>query len=233
MNGAVQRARQVNTKSDLRTRECLWERKRIACELHDTLFQGFISASMQLHAAIECIPDDSASKPLISRVLGLMRQAIDEGRTAIQGLRSGPRDVPSLEQAFADLQSELASQFTTRFRTFTQGKPRQLKTTVWQEAYWIGREAMLNACRHSGGRNVEAEIGYAHNGLRLIVRDDGCGIDPELMKSGRHRHWGLLGMRERAERISATVRVMSRVKVGTEIELTVPACVAFASDFAA
>jgi signal transduction histidine kinase len=227
MNETVQRARQLNSEYNVRLRECLLERSRIARELHDTLFQGFISASMQLHAALEHIPEDSVTRPLISRVLRVMRQAIDDGRTTIQDLRSGRCKVPSLEQAFADLQYDLSMQFARRFRIFTDGKPRQLGASVRQEAYWIGREAMVNACRHSRGQNLEAEIGYARKGLRLIVRDDGIGIDPELLQSGRDRHWGLLGMRERAERIGAKLRVLSRVSGGTEIELSVPACVAF------
>jgi signal transduction histidine kinase len=227
MSATVQRGRQLKTQTDVHLSECLFERSRIARELHDTLFQGFIAASMQLHVALEQIPDDSASKPLISGVLRLMRQAIEEGRTTIQGLRSGSREVSSLEQAFAELQYELALQFAMRFRIFTEGKTRQLTERVRQETYWIGREAIVNACRHSGGRNLEAEIKYGRKGLRLIVRDNGHGIDPELINSGRYGHWGLLGMRERAERINAKLRVLSRVNGGTEIELSVPACVAF------
>src|SRR5437879_8324569 len=84
-----------------------------------------------------------------------------------------------------------------------------------------------NAYRHSGGQRIETEIEYATDRVRLVVRDDGCGIDSKLLQSGRHRHWGLLGMRERAERIHARIRVLSRVRCGTEIELSVPGCVAF------
>jgi signal transduction histidine kinase len=226
-------ARQLNRELDLRFEERLKERTRIARELHDTLFQGFLSASMQLHVAMDYIPDDSASKPLVGRVLRLMQQAIDEGRTTIQGLRSVQREFPHLEHAFADVQYQLALQSATRFRIFVEGQPRQLKKSVLGDAYWIGREAIVNAYRHSEGRSIETQIEYAPNRLHLVVRDDGCGIDPELLESGRHGHWGLLGMRERAERIHARLRVLSRVRGGTEVELSVPGPLAFAEDIAA
>ena len=61
----------------------------------------------------------------------------------------------------------------------------------------------------------------------MLVRDDGCGIDPAVLKTGRDGHWGLTGMRERADRIGAELHVMSNVSAGTEIELAVPGNVAF------
>jgi signal transduction histidine kinase len=70
---------------------------------------------------------------------------------------------------------------------------------------------------------------YAVKQLRVLVRDDGCGIDPQMLESGRDGHWGLSGMRERAERIGAKLRVLSRSGGGTEVELRVPREVAFES----
>ena len=233
MNQTVELARQLDREFDIRSEERLLERTRIARELHDNLFQGLFFASMQLQAALKHIPDEAASKQLVNRALELMRQSIDAGRSAIQGLRAAPPEFPDLEQAFADVQYELARQFPTQFRMVIEGQPRQLRESVRQEAYWIGREALLNACRHSGGRSVEMEIGYGRHRVRLIVRDDGCGMAPDLLESGRRGHWGLLGMRERAERIMAQLRVLSRVGTGTEIELSVPGCVAFAENLAA
>ena len=71
------------------------------------------------------------------------------------------------------------------------------------------------------------EIEYAVNHLRILVRDNGCGIDSNVLNSGREGHWGLSGMRERAERIGARLRVLSRTDAGTEIELSVPSRIAF------
>jgi len=63
--------------------------------------------------------------------------------------------------------------------------------------------------------------------FRLLVRDDGTGIDSKMLESGQDRHWGLVGMRERAERIGAQLHVLSRTSAGTEIELSVPGHLAF------
>ena len=83
---------------------------------------------------------------------------------------------------------------------------------------------------HSCTRNaktVEVEVEYASKYLRVLVRDDGRGIDPEVLHAGREGHWGLMGMRERSERIGASLRLRSRIGAGTEVELTVPGAIAF------
>jgi len=98
---------------------------------------------------------------------------------------------------------------------------------VRDEVYRIGREALVNAFRHARASTVELEIHYAPKRLRLHVRDDGRGIDPEVATSGADGHWGLVGMRERAEKIGARFTIRSRLGAGTEIELSVPAQVAF------
>jgi signal transduction histidine kinase len=95
------------------------------------------------------------------------------------------------------------------------------------EVYRIGREALVNAFRHSHAKNIEVELEYTPARLRVLVRDDGCGIDPQVLKSGREGHWGLVGMRERAEQIGAKLSVWSRATAGTEIELSVPGNIAF------
>jgi signal transduction histidine kinase len=102
-----------------------------------------------------------------------------------------------------------------------------LKSAIRDDLYFIGREALTNAFQHSGATRVEMEIEYEENHLCILVRDNGCGIDPHVLTVGRDGHWGLSGMRERAERIGARLRVLSRASAGTEIELTIPSRVAF------
>jgi len=103
-----------------------------------------------------------------------------------------------------------------------------LHALVRDDVYRIGREAIINAFRHSGAANVEVELRYSDRNLRLFVRDDGCGIEPQILRDGRDGHWGLSGMRETAERIGAKLRLQSRQGEGAEVELTVPAEIAFA-----
>lgn len=221
------RMRRFATQLNDRFEERLAERTRIAQELHDTLLQGFISASMQLHVAVDQLPEDLSAKQRFGRVLQLMRQVIEEGRNAVRGLRSARSDSPDLKQAFSRIWQELAIQEQFGFRVIVEGRPRSLPPILHDEVYLIGREALVNAFRHSHGENIEVEVDYAPKHLRILVRDDGCGIDPQVLRSGRDGHWGLTNMRERAERIGARLDVRSSAAAGTEVELSIPSQVAF------
>jgi len=218
-------ARQLN----IRFEERLAERTRIAHELHDTLLQGFLSASMQLHVAADRVPEDSPAKPLMDRVLQLMERVIQEGRDAVRGLRSNAGGSQDLGQAFSRVQEELAIQRDIDFRVLVEGRTRPLNPLIRDEIYRIGREALVNAFRHSRARKIEVELEYAARQLRILVRDNGCGIDPKVLRAGRDGHWGLTGMRERSERIGARFKVWSRAAAGTEVELSVPGHIAFQS----
>lgn len=218
-----QMARQLNVRFE----ERLAERMRIAQELHDTLLQGFLSASMQLHIVADQVPEDSPAKPLLSRVLQLMAQVIDEGRNALRGLRSSGRESSNLEQAFSHVPQELAVQKETAYKVIVDGPPRALHPVIRDEVYRIGREALVNAFRHARASSIEVEVQYTTSHLQVLVRDDGCGIDPQVLRSGREGHWGLPGMRERAEGIGAKLKVWSRNAAGTEVELIVPGNVAY------
>ncbi|HYM08100.1 MAG TPA: two-component regulator propeller domain-containing protein, partial [Terriglobales bacterium] len=221
------RLHQLATQLNVRFEERLAERTRIAQELHDTLLQGFLSASMQLHVAVDGLPADSPAKPSLSRVAELMRQVIDEGRNAVRGLRSSESGSLELEQAFSRIQQELGFQDQVAFRIIVDGDPRPLHPVLRDEVYRIGREALVNAFRHSRATSVEVELEYSTDHFRILVRDNGCGIDTHVLESGREGHFGLSGMRERAERIGARLRVWSRAEAGTEVEMTVPSQIAF------
>lgn len=223
------RLRQLTRQLNVRFEERLGERTRIAQELHDTLLQGFLSASMQLHVAVDRLPPESPSKLTLSRVLQLMNQVIEEGRNAVRGLRSSEDESTSLEQAFARIQQELSTGGVFEPRVIVQGQPRPLHPMLRDEVYRIGREALVNAFRHSGARRIEVEVEYASNQLRMLVRDDGRGIDPQTLESGKDGHWGLVGMRERAEKIGAKLHLWSRPTAGTEVELAVPSHLAYLS----
>jgi len=222
---ATGRQEQLNRELDIRHEERLRERERIARELHDTLFQGFLGISMQLHAAVEQVPADSPSKAPLSRALRVMQRAIDEGRDALHGLRSSGVASMTLEQALACMRDEFMPN-NLRFRIFVTGQPKALNPAVQEQVYMIGREALVNALRHSNATSIEAEVGYLPGRLRLVVRDNGCGIDQAQVRPGPKGAWGLTGMRERAASISAELRIWSRPGAGTEVEVSVPGNVA-------
>jgi ligand-binding sensor domain-containing protein len=221
------RLHRVTRQLNVRFEERLTERMRIAQDLHDTLLQGFISASMQLHIAVEQLPENANARPKLGRILQLMGQVIEDGRKAVSGLRAADSAAENLELAFSRIQQELAIDEQVHFRIVVEGQPGALHPLIRDEVYRIGREALVNAFRHSAARHIEVEIEYAHHYLRLFIRDDGCGIDSRVLRSGRDGHWGLSGMRERAERIGARLHIRSRSANGTEVELYVPGNIAF------
>jgi signal transduction histidine kinase len=203
------------------------ERKRIAQDLHDTVLQEFLGASLQLQIAVDQMPASSPVKLRLNRVVEVMGRIVEGVRLAVCGLRSSSTEGVDLAEAFARIPKDLGTGDQIEFRVLVLGPPRRLNPAVRDVVYRIGHEALVNAFRHSQATRIEVELQYTATRFRLVVRDDGCGIDPKVLHSGRDGHWGLPGMRERAERIAARFRVWSRRAAGTELELAIPARVAF------
>lgn len=109
----------------------------------------------------------------------------------------------------------------SRNRIVILGQTRPVEPAVLEQLYLIAREALLNALRHSQASKVEAEIEYLRRKLRVIVRDNGTGIDLQVSRSARNSHCALTGMRERAASIEANIQMWSKQKVGTEVEISV------------
>src|SRR5262249_6303797 len=154
-------------EEDIRLEERQRERARILQELHDTLLQGFLGASMLLHHAVEQTPADAPSKPALNRALRLVLRAIDEGRAAVRGVHHASAAPSSLEQAFSTLLSEVITGRDMRTRLFVQGEPGTLNPMVQEQLFLIGREAVMNALRHSRGTKIEVEIQYARDRVQV------------------------------------------------------------------
>jgi signal transduction histidine kinase len=221
------RMHRVTWQLSLRLEERLAERTRIARELHDTLLQDFLSASMQLHVANDQLAVDSPAKPLVTRVLDMMGRVIEEGRNTLQGLRSSNWSCQDLEQAFSRIQEELGITKRARFRVIVEGVARPLRPAIGDDVYLIGREALANAFHHSDASEIEVELEYSPDQLKLLVRDNGCGITRDVLQSPRDGQCGLSRMRERTARIGGKLRVLSRAQAGTEIEVSVPGHIAY------
>lgn len=210
-----------------RFQDRLAERARIAQDLHDTLLQGVLSAQLQLDLVEEQTPPESLTKSRLRRVLELLQQVTEEGRNALRGLRGSGDGTPNLEISLSRLADEFPRNEQLVYRVIVQGVAEPLQSTIRDDVYRIAREAVINALRHAEATNIEVEVEYAAWYFRLLVRDDGRGIDPAILQAGRVGHWGLSGMRERSEHIQSVLKLRSRLGTGTEIELTVPGVIAF------
>ena len=207
------RSRQMNVRFEGR----LAERVQVAQELHDTLLQGVISASMQLHVAVDRVPEDLPAKSSLNHVQDVMGQVIEEGRSALKRLRSSAgNDSSDLEQAFHRIQSEFTGQPKFSFRVTVEGPRRPVHPIIRDEIYRIGREAVGNALQRAGAKRIEVEIGYGLRALRIIIRDDGRDDGREFSP-----------MSARAKAVGARLKARSRGATGTEVELMAPANIAF------
>lgn len=205
------------------------ERLRIAGELHDTLLQGFLGASLIVGITLQNMSENSPGTASLRRAAQLMQRAIDEGRAVLQGLRSSPASLDSLEREFSDLLREAAPSNRVQARILVIGQQKAVKAEIQKQIYLIGREALVNVLRHANATAIEVEIAYLRNHLRVVVRDNGCGIDAQIVRSEQASHWGLQGMRERAKGIGAELRIYSRRGAGTEVEISLPSGIAAAS----
>jgi signal transduction histidine kinase len=221
------RTSQLTQRLNLRFQDRLAERTRIAQELHDTLLQGVLSATLQLDVVEDQTPRDAPTKPMLGRILQLLSQVTEEGRSALRGLRTPESISLTLETSLSRVRQEFAIDEKAVYRLVSSGASRPLRPMIRDEVYRIGREAVVNAFVHAKANNIEVEIEYANKFFRVLVRDDGVGIDPRVLDAGREGHWGLPGMRERAQNIGATLKLRSRIGSGTELELTVPGASAY------
>ena len=150
----------------------------------------------------------------------------------IQDLRSSRVATNSLAASLCTLADGLtgneSNENAPRVKVAVEGESRELHPIVCNEVYLISAEALRNAFRHAHATCVEAEIRYDDQRLSLRIRDDGKGIDQQILgDKGRAGHYGFRGMHERAKGVGGNMEVWSRPDAGTEIHLTIPASTAY------
>jgi signal transduction histidine kinase len=210
------------------------ERTRIAQELHDTLLQSFQGAALQFQAARKLLlrNADNAMR-VVDDAIHAAEEGITEGRAAIRDLRPEPasqRDFPELLKAAGHelVGAQEPDGLLPSFHVIVEGKQRALPPMLQDEVYRISRELIRNAFAHAAAGHIEVEIRYDQDQLRVRIRDDGKGIDARILEQGgRPGHWGISGMRERAQRIGSQPAFWSDVGAGTEVQLTVPGAIAY------
>jgi signal transduction histidine kinase len=220
----AQIARHFNATLDAR----VGERTRIARDLHDTLLQSFQGLLFRFQAVLMLLPGDPAkARQVLEGAVDQASQALTEGRDAVQGLRDAATETNDLAEAIraltGGLTTEAADGEAASVRIHVEGAPRKLHPIVRDEVFRIADEALRNAFRHARANQVEVEIRYDVREFRLRVRDDGSGVDPAILEAGRREgHFGLPGMRERAQVIGGKLTVWSGLGAGTEVEIVVP-----------
>jgi signal transduction histidine kinase len=207
------------------------ERTRIARDLHDTLLQRFHGLLLHFQAAFNLLPDrPRESKQILSGAIDRAAEAITEGRDTVQGLRTSMVDTSSLVDSLRALAEDLANENgnSASAHIEVQGTPQDLHPLVRDETFRIAGEALRNAFRHAEAKKIKVEIRYEPQQLCVQVRDDGKGITPEVMRTGEKQgHFGLGGMRERAELVGGKLALRSSQAEGTEVEFSAPAARAY------
>lgn len=222
------RLRKVTARVRARLQERLTERERIARELHDTLLQNIQGVILKLQNVAEEIPADAPARRMMEQVLDRADEVLIDGRDRVKDLREAPQLAADLPAALNDAAADLMFAGAVDFSLAVEGIARPLHPIVREEAFQIAREALANALRHAQASKIEAEVAYTRRELCVRVRDNGRGIDAEVVQAGgRPGHWGLIGMQERANKISARLHIWSRDHAGTEIELRVPGRIAY------
>jgi signal transduction histidine kinase/ligand-binding sensor domain-containing protein len=206
------------------------ERERIARELHDTLLQGFQGLMLRFQSVADMIAPDHPAHRLLDTAMQRGDAALAEGRDRVRDLRS----FGAVDDFAATLRALAASAphaGGATCRVVEQGASRALNPITLDEVIKICGEALLNAFKHAGASQITVSIRYAGNALRIAIEDDGVGIDAAVLQAGRREgHYGLVGMRERADKIGARIVFAANAPKGTRIELAVPAAEAY-TDF--
>jgi signal transduction histidine kinase len=224
------RLRQLTSRLRAQLAEQTAERERIARDLHDTLLQNLAGLILRFQTATELIPQGDPSRQMLEEALSQSDEVLAEGRERLLGLHISAGEANELPQAFAALGLELKQDHPADFCVVVNGDPRELYPLVRDEVYRIGREAIANCFQHANAQRCETEIHYDLAQLRVGIRDDGCGVDGEILGLGHPSgQWGLPGMYERARKIGAHLEVWSRPGLGTEVEVRVPASIAYCS----
>jgi signal transduction histidine kinase len=201
----------------------LQERSRMARAIHDTLAQGFAGICVQLESVAETLRSAPAeAEAHLHRAQDLARSSLAEARRSVWDLRTGPLDAADFPAALRRAIDQLTAQTQLRAEVRVRGRPRPLPGLVASNLLHIGQEAVANALKHAGAERVRVELAYETREVMLRVEDDGCGFEAAAVSMDSNGHFGLLGMRERAQQMGGCMRLESDPGSGTRVAVAVP-----------
>jgi ligand-binding sensor domain-containing protein/signal transduction histidine kinase len=196
----------------------LHERNRLAREMHDTLIQGCasVSALLEAHSSL------AASKPdgngdLLDCARTQLRSTIEEARQAVWGLRSIAESTTDISSLLRKMTEQFSHEFAVPVEFHLSGTAFALNQTVVHEVLMVAREALYNSVRHAQPRKIDLTVTFDENACRVSVRDDGSGFDPGILSRLPENHYGLIGIKERVERIGGRFNLHSEIGAGTEL----------------
>jgi signal transduction histidine kinase/ligand-binding sensor domain-containing protein len=210
-------AKTINARYD----ERLEERTRMARELHDTFLQTVQSGKMVADDALDPASDEARMRHALERLSLWLGQAVREGRAALHALRVSTTERNHLTEFLERTANEYSERSSLSASLTVVGEAIDLHPIVRDEIARIAEEAIRNASEHSNASHLHIELRYERD-LHLQFKDNGLGIDPDVILAGKPGHFGLQGMRERSARIGARISITSDRNIGTEISLRVP-----------
>lgn len=206
--------------------ERLAERTRIAREFHDTLLQTIEGSKLVADDALDQPADSARLRRAVEQLSEWLARAVQEGRAALQSLRASTTETNDLAESLRRATDECRMFSPMKTSLSVQGETKEMHPVVRDEAYRIAYEAIRNACVHSKASELSVELKYAQN-LAIRVSDNGVGIPSDLLSQGKNGHYGLQGMRERADRIGGKLKIKSSANSGTEVAVEIPGRVVF------
>ena len=213
------RLRQIRVRFAL----VLEERARLAREIHDTLAQGFVGISSQLDAVAMCMPPDGGpARNFLDLARKMARHSLTEARRSVMDLRASALEGQDLASALRAGTEMWTAGSGVHVDLDVSGQPASLPQELEQHLLRIAQEAVTNVLKHAGASTIAVRLHAEARKLYLRIADNGHGFEQEGVFSSHGGHFGLLGMRERAERIGGEFRLDSRPGAGTQVEIMVP-----------
>jgi len=213
------RLRQIRQRFSL----VLEERGRLAREIHDTLAQGFVGISSQLDAvALTLNGHADLARKHLELARKMARHSLTEARRSVMDLRASALEGHDLPAALSEAAYQWTAGSPVEIQVDVEGENRRLPEETEQHLLRIAQEAVTNAVKHAHASQVRIHLEMANKKLSLRVADNGQGFEQDEAFSEVGGHFGLLGMRERAERLGGELRLHSERGQGTEVAVTVP-----------
>ena len=195
------------------------ERKRIARELHDTLLQGLQGILLEFEVLSSRLPEEERERA--AKIERKLRHIVMDGRNAINALRL-PDDERDWIAAVLEMGERAASDSKLDFTLKIKGEPWNLPLEARLEVLAIVREGLRNAFEHSHAKTVHVVVRYAKRGLKISIQDNGIGVSEKYLEMRQNEgHWGIAGMRERADKLRGRLKIASQLSKGTVVNLVI------------